>query len=146
MTFVTLLLLLYPEGLSPHWHLFRFICLRGRYESCESRGRGGWRAFAFVSGFSFDGCFISAPSAPWAVPSLKGSRERSAGCREGGAAPSCSLIPGGMHVCTWHVDTCSLGLICPLTTSVLSFIYATSADQCLQHTRSWGSCCGFCRD
>lgn len=69
-----------------------------------------------------------------------------AGCTEGGAAPSCSLIPGGMHVCTWQMDTCSLGLICPLTMSVLSFIYATSADQCLQHARSWGSCCGFCRD
>ena len=45
-------------------------------------------------GFSFAGCFISAPSAPWAVPSLKGSRERSAGCREGGLhrRQGCTLL------------------------------------------------------
>ena len=60
--------------------------------------------------------------------------------------PSCSLGP---RECMFALGTCTLALRawsvhCTITTSALSLIYATSAEECFQHAASWGSCCRFC--
>lgn len=136
MTFVTLLVLSYPEGLSPHWHIFLFIFLRGRDERNESKGSGERARICICVSFLFPDSFPSTLPAPWM---LRGSGEF---CRlqRTRATPSCSLGPGE---CLLALGTCTLALWawsvhCTITTSVLSFIYAASAEECfLQQVLPW---------
>lgn len=102
MTFVTLLVLSYPEGLSPHWHIFLFIFLRGRDEHHESRGSGERACICICVSFLFPDSFPSTLPAPWM---LRGSKESSADCRERGLHPPAALAPGSacLHLACAHL-------------------------------------------
>lgn len=94
---------------------------------------------AFVAGF----LLAATSQAPWALRLLWGLQEEISGGREGGAAPSHSLVPGGTGcVCApglWHLLS-GLGL-CPAHS--LHLLFHSFMQPVLINARSWGSCCGF---
>lgn len=116
-----------PEGLRSPRRIFLFICLRGRW-STEAEGRGG-------------GCCICSRLSPCRhFPGSLGAtfalgapgRDLWWQGRWGCSLPQSSPWGNRLCVCTWPVAPAlwAGSVPCPLTTSALSFIYATSANQC----------------